>query len=113
MYYSKLAETFIKQFGDNKIIYKDQVEDEKVNLTLLWHLSVKVVIGFIQPHDALRLNCSMYKEGLTWPNYVWILVDIEVSDLQQTFGCNEIACTDPSSPFIYQQRHSLTLEEHL
>ena len=82
-YYSTLAEAFGQLFGSERIIYKNQVDDRtiKFNLTELWRSGSKVVIGFLVPSDASKVICSAYREELTWPNYVWVMVDNNVDDL--------------------------------
>ena len=90
-YYSRLVETFSQLIGSENIVYKDQLEaKEKFNdLTGLWRSGTKIVIGFLVPSDASEIICSAYHEGLTWPNYVWILADVEVDDLYQTTKCDK------------------------
>ena len=91
-YYSRLAETFSKLIGTDKIIYKSQVDyvNKLMNLTKLRYSGTKVVVGFLTPSDATKTICQAYIEGLTWPNYVWILVDCEINDLlHPTSACDE------------------------
>ena len=88
-YYSRLAETFGQLIGSNKVIYKSEVTDDHhqmFNLTELWRSGMKVVIGFLVPSHASKVICSAYREGLTWPDYVWIMVDNDIDDV---LSCGE------------------------
>lgn len=90
-YYSRLAETFGQLIGSDKVVYKNEVTDDQIHpqmfdLTDLWRSGMKVVIGFLVPSHASKVICSAYGEGLTWPNYVWIMVDNYEDDL---LNCSE------------------------
>ena len=106
-YYSRLAETFIELIGSESIIYKNQVCDKRMNFTKLRISGVKILIGFLTPSHASHMICRAHREGLTWPNYVWILVDIEVDDLKPTNECNNTKLNLVVDKIIIMNRYPL------
>lgn len=81
-YYSRLAEIFGQLVGSRRINYKNEINDDRMlNLTELWRSGTKIVVGFLVPSHACKVVSSAYQEGLTWPNYAWVLVDNDIDDL--------------------------------
>ena len=81
-YYSRLTEAFGQIIGSHGIKYKNEISDDRtLNLTELWRSGMKVIVGFLAPRHACKVVSSAYREGLTWPNYAWVMVDNDIDDL--------------------------------
>ena len=39
------------------------------------------MVGFLAPSHACKVVSSAYRQGLTWPKYVWIMLDNDIDDL--------------------------------
>lgn len=105
-YYSRLAETFSQLIGSHRINYKDEINDDRMlNLTELWHSGTKVVVGFLVPSHACKVVSSAYREGLTWPNYAWVLVDNDIDLL--SCGDNNTSIKEALENVILVHRYPL------
>jgi hypothetical protein len=106
-YYSRLAETFGQLIGSHRIIYKNEINDDRLlNLTELWRSGTKVVVGFLIPSHACKVISSAYREGLTWPDYAWIMVDNDIDDLLSC-GDNDTSLKEAKEKVILVHRYPL------
>ena len=41
----------------------------------------KVIVVFLPPSEAVNMLCEAYHQGLKWPNYVWLYVEVDSDTL--------------------------------
>ena len=87
-YYVKAAETFVSEAKKNRSI--EILLHAEVDVTVDYVIKklemskIHIVVTFFPPYKSFDLICRAYLQGLTWPNYAWILSDVPLQDLHKT-----------------------------
>ena len=93
-YYTTLTEAFVSEVGMNtsvEILFHSEVGNYGEHDTTVEYAirkvqlsKIHIVVAFFPPYKSFDLICRAYLQGLTWPNYAWILSDVPLQDLHKT-----------------------------
>ena len=85
-YYSGIATYLLKELSDTQIIYSGdlyKLEDElyKDTLEKIQSKGAKIIFVSANGNQISKLLCMAGEKGLIYPNYVWIVTDLSLSNL--------------------------------
>ena len=131
-YYRKTAEALTEIVNVSNIGFYGEFDLSNTPLfTLLKQLQysgVKITFVLLPALEASELICAAYLQGLTWPNYAWIVADRSREDLFLSTQCDtqsKVMATehifliqnqlepDSDSELVSGRRHSDNCSEYL
>ena len=93
-HFSRIREEFLNNARKHNITIVFQMERTFINLPsqILKELKqsiAKVIVVFLPPSEAVNMLCEAYNQGLAWPDYVWLYVEIDSDTLtiRDTSSC--------------------------
>ena len=91
-YYRKAAEALTKIVNVSNIGFYGEFDlvNTPVSILLkqLQYSGVKITFVLLPALEASELICAAYLQGLTWPNYAWIVADRSVEELFLSTQCD-------------------------
>ncbi len=60
----------------------------------------KIIAAFIPPIVATRIVCAAYREGLSWPEYVWILPGLKFEHFEESESCDRTLITSATEGLL-------------
>lgn len=95
-HFSRIREEFLYNAQKHNITIVFQMERTFVNKPsqILKELKVsiaKVIVVFLPPSEAVNMLCEAYSQGLTWPDYVWLYVEVnrDMLAIRSSSSCTE------------------------
>ena len=93
-HYSRMREEFLYNARKHNITVVFQMERSFINspsqiLMELKRSIAKVLVMFLPPSEAVSMLCEAYHQGLKWPDYVWLYVEVDSDTLmiRDTSSC--------------------------
>ena len=85
-HYSLMREEFLYNARKHNITIVFQMERSYTNspdqiLMELKRSITKVIVTFLPPFEAADMLCEAYHQGLKWPDYVWLYVEVDSDTL--------------------------------
>ena len=85
-HFSRMREEFLYKARQHNITIVFQMERNFINLPsqILNEVKqslAKVIVVFLPPSEVVNLICEAYLQGLKWPDYVWLFVEIDSNKL--------------------------------
>ena len=85
-HYSRMKEEFLYNSQKHNITVMFQMERSFVNLPSqilveLKRLIAKIIVVFLPPFEVVNMLCEAYHQGLKWPDYVWLDVEVDSDTL--------------------------------
>ena len=113
-HFFKIKEDLINEANNGNITIVFQMETDAMNepsqiISELKRSIAKVVIVLLPPSEAIGILCEANRQGLKWPNYVWLYAEIDSETLliRNTNGCaKEIILAEAMEDVLFIHFHT-------